>query len=70
MKITNLLLAAALAFAVPSVAFAGDIAPETKKVCHKDDKTGKDVCKTIKVHKKADKVTTGDPTAPEAKKKK
>lgn len=40
-------------------------AAETKKVCH--DENGKQVCKTIKVHKKAEKVTTGDPTAPEPK---
>jgi uncharacterized protein YcfJ len=26
--------------------------PEKKKVCHVDDKTKKEVCKTIKVHKK------------------
>ena len=26
--------------------------PETKKACVKDAKTGKDVCKEIKVHKK------------------
>jgi len=45
-------------------------APETKKVCHK--KEGKEVCKTIKVHKKAEKVTEGAPTDPvkkDAKKK-
>jgi hypothetical protein len=27
-------------------------AVETKKVCVKDEKTGKETCKTIKVHKK------------------
>lgn len=26
--------------------------PETKKACVKNEKTGKEVCKTIKVHKK------------------
>lgn len=44
---------------------------ETKKVCMKDN--GKEVCKTIKVHKKAEKVTEGSPTDPvkkEDKKKK
>lgn len=34
---------------VPLVAFAGG---EMKKVCHEDSKTKKEVCKTIKVHKK------------------
>lgn len=43
---------------------------ETKKVCRVDEKTKKEVCKTIKVHKKAEKVTTGSPTDPEPKKKK
>lgn len=36
-----------------------------KKVCHEKD--GKQVCKTIKTHEKAAQVTTGDPSAPEAK---
>ena len=26
--------------------------PEVKKVCVKDDKTGKETCKNVKVHKK------------------
>lgn len=43
---------------------------ETKKVCRTDATTKKEVCKTIKVHKKAEKVTTGNPTDPEPKKKK
>jgi hypothetical protein len=34
---------------VPMMAFAGG---EMKKVCHQDAKTKKEVCKTIKVHKK------------------
>lgn len=59
----NLLLVLALAFAVP--AFAGG---EEKKVCETkvDPKTKKEkeVCKTIKVHKKVE----GD-KVPEAKKK-
>ena len=38
----------------------------TKKVCHVKD--GKEVCKMIKVHKKAEKVTTGNPTDPVKKK--
>jgi hypothetical protein len=60
-----LLSAIALMFALGAHAEA-----ETKKVCHPDEKTKKEVCKTIKVHKKADKVTTGNPTDPEPKKKK
>ncbi len=43
---------------------------ETKKVCVVDDKTKKETCKTIKVHKKAEKVTQGNPNDPESKKKK
>jgi hypothetical protein len=38
----------ALAF-VPMVSFAGG---EMKKVCDTDPKTKKEVCKTVKVHKK------------------
>ena len=34
------------------VAFEVAHAAETKKVCVKDDKTGKETCKTMKVHKK------------------
>ena len=34
---------------VPLIAFAGG---EMKKVCREDPKTKKEVCKTIKVHKK------------------
>jgi hypothetical protein len=41
-------LIALIAF-VPLIAFAGG---EMKKVCHVDAKTKKEVCKTIKVHKK------------------
>lgn len=55
-----LLAAIALAFT-----FGAHAEAEMKKVCHVKD--GKDVCKTIKVHKKAETVTTGDPTAPEPK---
>lgn len=61
-----LLAAIALAFTLGAQAEA-----ETKKVCVKDN--GKEVCKTIKVHKKAEKVTDGAPTDPvkkEDKKKK
>lgn len=61
-----LLAAVALVFALGAHAEA-----ETKKVCIKDN--GKEVCKTIKVHKKAEKVTDGSPTDPvkkEEKKKK
>lgn len=60
-----LLAAIALAFTMGAHAEA-----ETKKVCHPDEKTKKEVCKTIKVHKKAEQVTTGNPNDPEPKKKK
>lgn len=52
---TLLALILTAAFAVPSMA-ADDAKPETKKTCvtQKDAKTGKEkeVCKTIKIHKK------------------
>lgn len=40
----------------------------TKRVCHVDEKTKKETCKNIKVHHKAEQVTTGSPTDPEPKK--
>jgi len=54
-------LLALLALCVATTAFAGG---ETKKVCNTDPKTKKEVCKTIKVHKKVD----GD-KVPDSKKK-
>ncbi len=72
-------VALTLGLAFSGMSFAGDEAPKTKTVCHdkrtNDGKTvtGKDgkpvqECKTIKVHKKAEKVTSGaDPSAKEAK---
>lgn len=39
----------ALIVFIPMMAFAGG---EMKKVCHQDANTKKEVCKTIKVHKK------------------
>ncbi len=53
-KLTALLVA--VAFAMPVMAADAPAKPETKKVCvmQKDAKTGKDkeVCKTVKIHKK------------------
>jgi len=51
-------LLALLILCVAGTAFAGG---ETKKVCNTDPKTKKEVCKTIKVHKKVegDKVPDG-----------
>ena len=43
-----------LAFGVITLAQA---AGETKRVCKKDEKTKKEVCKTIKVHKKLEGTT-------------
>jgi len=44
----KLLLIATLMFSINTVYAEA----ETKKACVKDDKTGKEVCKIIKVHKK------------------
>jgi hypothetical protein len=38
---------------------------EDRKACHTIG--GRQVCKTVKIHKKAEKVTQGDPSAPEAR---
>ena len=45
--------------------FALSAQAEEKKVCH--DIKGKKECKVVKIHKKAETVTSGDPSAPEAK---
>ena len=42
------------AFASLFLAFQVHAGGEMKKVCHEDAKTKKEVCKTIKVHKKLD----------------
>jgi len=55
-------LLALLALCIASTAFAGG---EEKKVCNTDPKTKKEVCKTIKTHKKVE----GD-KVPDATKKK
>ena len=66
MKFLTALLLSVFALAhVPAHAEA-----QTKRVCVTDEKTKKETCKTIKVHKKAEKVTEGNPNDPEPKKKK
>ncbi len=49
MKKIIALLSLSLLANFPNLAIAGG---EMKKVCHQDVKTKKEVCKTIKVHKK------------------
>lgn len=66
MKFLTALFVAVFALAhVPAFAEA-----QTKRVCVVDEKTKKETCKTIKVHKKAEKVTEGNPNDPEPKKDK
>jgi hypothetical protein len=48
-KMKTLLTIIAVVFATGTMA-----APETKRVCHTDPKTKKEVCKNIKVHKKVE----------------
>ena len=70
MRSTLAILAMFLAFTMSSSAWAKDVVPATKKVCHDVTEKGKtrSVCKTVKVHKKAAKVTNGDPNTPVKKK--
>ena len=63
--ISIVLLTVTLALPVQALAEA-----RTKKVCHVDEKTKKESCKTIKVHHRAEKVTQGSPTDPVKKDKK
>ena len=55
--------------ALALVAFVGTVHAEAvvQKVCHEDAKTKKEVCKTIKTHKKVE--GTPVPEAPAKKKK-
>ena len=46
-----------LALCVASTAFAGG---ESKKVCETNPKTKKEVCKTVKVHKKVEGEAVSD----------
>jgi hypothetical protein len=70
---TLLALVLTAAFAMP--ALAADEAPKTKKACvtQKDAKTGKEkeVCKTVKVHKKHDATAVPEkaPAKTDSKKK-
>ena len=62
----SLLAIIALAFATSTMA-----ASETKRVCHQDPKTKKEVCKNVKVHKKVEgtKVPEKAPAKPKPTKK-
>jgi hypothetical protein len=62
----TLLTIIAVVFATGTMA-----ASETKRVCHTDPKTKKEVCKNIKVHKKVEgtKVPEKAPAKPQQKKK-
>jgi hypothetical protein len=54
-----------------SLITVANAAGETKRVCKTDEKTKKEVCKDIKVHKKVEgtKVPEKAPTKPDQKKK-
>lgn len=59
-------LLALLALCVATTAFAGG---ESKKVCETNPKTKKEVCKTIKVHKKVEGDKVPEKAPAPAKKK-
>lgn len=51
--LVSLNIAVAVLFGLQvTAAQAADTKPEVKKACVKDEKTGKETCKNIKVHKK------------------
>ena len=54
MRLFNFIAWTAVAVAVAVVAQPAQAAGETKRVCHADPKTKKEVCKNIKVHKKVE----------------
>lgn len=67
MRLFNFVAWTAIAVAVALVAQPAQ-AVETKRVCHPDPKTKKEVCKNIRVHKKVE--GTKVPEKAPAKKKK
>jgi hypothetical protein len=50
------------AFCVLVAVSARPVQAETKRVCHTDSKTKKEVCKNIKVHKKVEGTKVPEPT--------
>jgi hypothetical protein len=61
----TLLTIIAVVFATSTIA-----ASETKRVCHTDPKTKKEVCKNIKVHKKVEGTKVPEKAPAPTKKKK
>ena len=60
----SLLAIVVLTFATSTMA-----ASETKRVCHTDPKTTKEVCKNVKVHKKVEGTKVPEKAPPQQKKK-
>jgi hypothetical protein len=54
MRLFNFIAWTAIAVAVTVVAQPAQAEATVKRVCHKDDKTKKEVCKNVKVHKKVE----------------
>jgi hypothetical protein len=54
MRLFNFVVWTAIAVAVTVVAQPARAESVTKRVCHADPKTKKEVCKNIKVHKKVE----------------
>ena len=71
MRLFNFVAWTAIAVAVALVAQPARAESVTKRVCHPDPKTKKEVCKNIKVHKKVEgtKVPEKAPAKPAPKKK-
>ena len=71
MRLFNFIAWTAIAVAVAVIAQPAQAASETKRVCHPDPKTNKEVCKNVKVHKKVEgtKVPEKAPAKPQQKKK-
>lgn len=71
MRLFNFVVWTGIAIAVALVAQPARAEAVTKRVCHEDPKTKKEVCKNIKTHKKVEgtKVPEKAPAKPQQKKK-
>lgn len=61
MRLFNFIAWTAIAIAVALVAQPARAEAVTKKVCHTDPKTKKEVCKNVKTHKKVEGTKVPEP---------
>jgi len=65
----NFIIATAIMFGLVGILPKANAEAVMQKVCHEDAKTKREVCKTIKTHKKVEGTVVPDAPAKHAKKK-